>query len=219
MSVATPAGPLYEVDTRLRPQGSKGMLVVSLDAFADYQRSEAWTWEHMALTRARPVFGSDAARSAAAGLVAEILQRPYDPAELVAAAVKMRDEIARHKPPSGPLDVKLGEGGLVDLEFSVHVLQLARKSGLEPRLEQAVEQLASDDFIDASIVSAQHLLTQMLVTIRLVAPETTSPSEESCELMARACGSGSWNELLARHDEARHSVSKLWNRVKGGDLG
>ncbi|HEU4810081.1 MAG TPA: glutamine-synthetase adenylyltransferase, partial [Sphingomicrobium sp.] len=155
----------------------------------------------------------------AAGLVAEILQRPYDPAELVAAAVKMRDEIARHKPPSGPLDVKLGEGGLVDLEFSVHVLQLARKSGLEPRLEQAVEQLASDGFIDASIVSTQHLLTQMLVTIRLVAPETTSPSEESCELMARACGSGSWNELLARHDEARHSVSKLWNRVKGGDLG
>ena len=219
LSVATPAGPLYDVDTRLRPQGSKGMLAVSLDAFADYQRNEAWTWEHMALTRARPVFGSQEARAAAAGLIAEVLQRPYHPTELVAAAVKMREEISRHKPASGPLDVKLGEGGLVDLEFSVHVLQLARKSGLTPNLERAVEQLANDSFIETKIVQAQHLLTQMLVTIRLVAPETTSPSEESCNLMARACGAASWKELLARHDEARQSISELWHRVKEGNLG
>ncbi|HEU4809470.1 MAG TPA: glutamine-synthetase adenylyltransferase, partial [Sphingomicrobium sp.] len=219
LSVATPAGPLYDIDTRLRPQGSKGMLAVSLDAFADYQRNEAWTWEHMALSRARPVFGSKKARSTAAGLIAEVLQRPYEPQELVDAAVKMREEISRHKPASGPLDVKLGEGGLVDLEFSVHVLQLARKSGLTPKLEQAVEQLAKDDFIEPKVVAAQHLLTQMLVTIRLVAPETTSPSEESCNLMARACGAASWKELLARHDEARQSISELWHRVKEGNLG
>ena len=58
LSVPTAAGPLYEVDTRLRPEGAKGMLVVSLEAFERYQREEAWTWEHMALCRARPVFGS-----------------------------------------------------------------------------------------------------------------------------------------------------------------
>ena len=131
----------------------------------------------------------------------------------------MRAAIARHKPPSGPLDVKLGDGGLVDLEFCVHVLQLAHKSGLHPTLEKAVEQPANDGFIDSNIVASQKLLTRMLVTIRLVAPETTSPSEESCELMARACGSDSWHDLLARHDEARHSVSQLWNRVKEGNLG
>jgi len=148
-----------------------------------------------------------------------VLQRPYDPLELVAAAVKMREEISRHKPASGPLDVKLGDGGLVDLEFSVHVLQLARKSGLDPSLEQAVEQLAEDGFIETKVVHAQHLLTQMLVTIRLVAPETASPSEESCDLMARACGTDSWKELLARHGEARQSISELWNRVKEGNLG
>jgi hypothetical protein len=56
----------------------------------------------------------------------------------------------------------------------------------------------------------------MLITIRLIAPESATPSEESCELMARACGSESWSELLARHDEARHIVSALWERVKGG---
>ena len=65
LSVPTAAGPLYEVDTRLRPEGAKGMLVVSLDAFERYQREEAWTWEHMALCRARPVFGSPKRRGRA----------------------------------------------------------------------------------------------------------------------------------------------------------
>ena len=67
MSVPTAAGPLYDVDARLRPGGAKGMLVVSLDAFEGYQREEAWTWEHMALCRARPIFGSQAGRERAAG--------------------------------------------------------------------------------------------------------------------------------------------------------
>jgi [glutamine synthetase] adenylyltransferase / [glutamine synthetase]-adenylyl-L-tyrosine phosphorylase len=218
LSVPTPAGPLYEVDTRLRPQGKQGMLVVSLDAFADYQRREAWTWEHMALARARPIFGSANARGRASRVVSEILLRPCDPAKLLADAVKMRDEIARHKPSSGPLDVKLGDGGLVDLEFAIHVLQLAHKKGLDPRLEVAVKELSEEGLIGANIVSAQLLLTEMLVAIRLVAPKTTNPSEESCELMAGACGAQSWAELLARHDEARHSISALWERVKGGAL-
>ncbi|HEU5482453.1 MAG TPA: bifunctional [glutamate--ammonia ligase]-adenylyl-L-tyrosine phosphorylase/[glutamate--ammonia-ligase] adenylyltransferase [Sphingomicrobium sp.] len=218
LSVATPAGPLYEVDTRLRPQGSKGMLVVPLDAFAHYQRGEAWTWEHMALARARPVYGSEKARKAASSLIGEILRGPHDPKKLVADAVQMRDEIARHKPPSGPLDVKLGPGGLVDLEFALHVLQLAHKKGFDPRLEAATEQLAEVGIIDTNVVVAQRLLTEMLVAIRLLAPETTSPSEESCELMARACGATDWAELLARHEEARQSILALWERVKGGTL-
>ena len=216
LSVPTSAGPLYDVDTRLRPQGSKGMLAVPLEAFAAYQRNEAWTWEHMALARARPVFGSEAARARVAALIEEILEQPRDAAKIVADAVEMRAEIARHKPSSGPIDVKLGPGGLIDLEFAVHVLQLTTKTGLHPRLESAVEELATKDLVSANIVHAQKLLTQMLVTIRLVAPETTRPSEESCELMAKACGSDSWTELLARHDEARHSVSMLWTRVKEG---
>jgi glutamate-ammonia-ligase adenylyltransferase len=216
LSVQTPAGPLYDVDTRLRPQGSKGMLTVSVEAFAAYQRKEAWTWEHMALARARPVFGSDAARARLSGLIGDILRTPMDADKIIADAVTMREEIARHKPPSGPLDVKLGPGGLIDLEFAVHVLQLTTKAGLHPRLETAIEEFARDNLIDASIVDTQRLLTQMLVTIRLIAPETASPSDESCELMARACGSDSWKELLARHDAARHSVSALWTQVKEG---
>jgi len=218
LSVPTAAGPLYEVDTRLRPQGAKGMLAVSLSAFAEYQRGEAWTFEHMALARARALFGSAAARGRAEALVGEILNDPHEPAKLAADAATMREEIARHKPPTGPLDVKLGPGGLVDLEFAVQVLQLGHKAGLGPSLELAVEQLAAKGIINVKIVEAQKLLTQMLVSMRLFAPESGSPTPESCELMARACGAGSWAELLARHDEARQCVSALWEKVKEGAL-
>jgi glutamate-ammonia-ligase adenylyltransferase len=107
---------------------------------------------------------------------------------------------------------------LIDLEFAIHVLQLTSKKGLQPRLERAIDELIANDLVGEKIAGAQRLLTQMLVTIRLVAPQTTSPSEESCELMARACASESWSELLARHDEARQSVSALWARVKEGRL-
>jgi glutamate-ammonia-ligase adenylyltransferase len=215
LSVPTAAGPLYDVDTRLRPQGSKGMLAVPLDGFAAYQRDEAWTWEHMALCRARPVFGSEAARTEAAALLAEILRRPRDAATVAADAGKMRAEIGRHKKPAGPFDVKLGPGGLVDLEFAVHVLQLTRHIGLDPRLDEAVQQLAEADLIDANIVEAQRLLTRMLVMMRLVAPEGNEPIPETWALVAAACGVADANQLLAEHDAARQSIAALWHSIKG----
>ncbi|QNM84102.1 bifunctional [glutamate--ammonia ligase]-adenylyl-L-tyrosine phosphorylase/[glutamate--ammonia-ligase] adenylyltransferase [Sphingomonas sabuli] len=214
LSVPTPAGPLYDVDTRLRPQGAQGMLVVSLEGFAAYQANQAWTWEHMALLRARPVYGSEGGRARLDAIIEQVLAAPADRPKLVADATAMRDEMARHKPASGPLDVKLGEGGLVDLEFAVHVLQLATKVGIDPRMDQAVEALAEAGLVEEKIVSAQQLLNEMLITIRLVAPETTTPSEESCELMARACGAADWTELVARHDAARAQVTELWTKVK-----
>ncbi len=216
LSVATAAGPLYEVDTRLRPEGAKGMLVVSLDAFERYQREGAWTWEHMALCRARPVFGSAAVCERTAQLIEDILRQPRDSATVVRDAVKMRAEIERHKPPQSALDVKLGPGGLVDLEFAVHVLQLTRGVGLHPRLEFAIADLHADGLVNAKIVGAQMLLTRMLVMMRLVAPSDVKPTPKTWQLVAEACGAASWDELLAEHDAARHSVSELWNRIKEG---
>jgi glutamate-ammonia-ligase adenylyltransferase len=215
LSVPTAAGPLYDVDTRLRPEGAQGMLVVSLDAFADYQRSEAWTWEHMALERARPLFGSDAGKARAAELIDSILRMPRDAAKIAADAAEMRAEMAQHKPPSGALDVKLGPGGLVDLEFAVHVLQLSTGDGLDPGLEQAVEALAKAGLIDTNIVKSQQLLTRMLITFRLVLPQGGEPRPATAALVARACGVDSWDELLARHAEARQSIATLWDRIRG----
>jgi glutamate-ammonia-ligase adenylyltransferase len=214
LSVPTAAGRLYEIDTRLRPEGSKGMLVVSLDAFERYQREEAWTWEHMALTRARPVFGSEQGRARAKALIDEFLRLPRKPAAIVRDAVKMRREIERHKPPQGRLDVKLGPGGLVDLEFSVQVLQLTRQIGLDPRLDVALDQLASEGLINRTIISSQQLLTRMLVMMRLVAPGNVRPTAETCQLVAEACGAASWDALLAEHDAARQCIFDLWNRIR-----
>ncbi len=138
LSVATAAGPLYDVDTRLRPSGNDGLLAISLESFEAYQARQAWTFEHMALTRARPVYGSEAGRAALKAVVDAVLRRERDPARLAADALAMRREMDLHKPADGPFDIKRGAGGLIDLEFAVHVLQLRHRTGLDPHLEVAL---------------------------------------------------------------------------------
>jgi glutamate-ammonia-ligase adenylyltransferase len=214
LSVPTAAGPLYDIDVRLRPEGAKGMLVVSIDAFERYQREEAWTWEHMALCRARPVFGSESARARTAAIVDEILRLPRDAAAVARDAANMRAEMERHKPAKSALDVKLGRGGLVDLEFAVHVIQLTRHVGLDPRLDEALEALSSEGLIDGRIIGAQKLLTKMLVMMRLVAPGEVKPTAATWQLVAEACGASSWDELLAEHDAARQCIAELWDSIR-----
>jgi glutamate-ammonia-ligase adenylyltransferase len=216
LSVPTASGPLYDVDTRLRPGGAKGMLVVSLEAFERYQRKEAWTWEHMALCRARPVFGSPQIRAEVKAMIDGILRMPRDRAKVVADAAKMRRDMERHRPPRSAVDVKLGPGGLIDLEFATHVLQLTTHVGLNTRLEVALEQLAAESLVPANVVDALKLLSRMLVMMRLVAPTDVKPTPESWQLVAEACGAASWDGLLAEHDAARHSIAALWNGIKEG---
>jgi len=216
LSVPTASGPLYDIDARLRPGGAKGMLVVSLDAFEQYQRNEAWTWEHMALCRARPVFGTADVRARVEAMVDDILRMPRDRAKVISDAAKMRADMERHKPARGPIDVKLGPGGLVDLEFATHVLQLTTHVGLNTRLEDALEVLAADSLVSANVVDALKLLSRMLVMMRLVAPADVKPTAETWQLVAEACGAASWDELLAEHDAARQCISELWTSIKEG---
>ena len=212
LSVPTAAGPLYEVDTRLRPNGTDGMLAVSLESFERYQREQAWTWEHMALCRARPVHGSAAGRTMLQRVI-DAIRQPRDSARATADAVKMRAEIEAHKPPHGTMDIKHGEGGLIDLEFAVQTLQLRHLIGLSPRLEVALAELAAAGFVSHEIDPALRLLTRILVMFRLVSPSTAEPPEASRALVARSCGHENWQELLAAHDRARQSISALWREV------
>ena len=213
LSVPTAAGPLYEVDTRLRPSGKDGMIAVSVASFAEYQQERAWTWEHMALTRARPVYGSAKTRAEIEQVIDRALRKPRDPAALIADAVAMRREMAAHKPPSGPFDIKLGEGGLVDLEFAVHALQLKHGIGLHPRLEHALSDLAGAGLVPGDTEPAARLLTKMLVMFRLVSPSAEEPPPASRDLIARACGLADWQTLLAAHDQARQRIGALWREV------
>ncbi len=214
LSVPTAAGALYEVDTRLRPSGAQGPLVTTIDSFARYQREAAWTWEHMALCRARPVFGSAAAKASLAGIVTDTLRQPRNRAKLVEDVVKMRSDIAMHKPPAGPFDVKLGPGGLVDLEFAVHYAQLASGVGLSPDLRTAIADLAAAGQVEPGLAEAHDLLTRLLVTLRLVTPGLGEPSASSQAVVARACGAADWPELLARLDAARQCVTRHWSAVQ-----
>lgn len=217
LSLPTAAGPLYDVDTRLRPQGEQGMLAVSLAAFEAYQRTEAWTWEHLALCRARPITGDAAFQERVAVLIRTILGEPRDAAKVRQDAAAMRTEMARHKPPSGPFDVKLGAGGLVDLEFTVHLLQLTSGKGLDPRLEVAIAELAAAGLIDSEADAELRLLSRFLVVFRLVVPGNAADvPEASRALVASLCGQESWNGLLAALDEARARIAARWQRVREG---
>ncbi len=213
LSVATAAGPLYPVDTRLRPSGDKGPLAVSVDSFARYQREEAWTWEHMALTRARVVHGSAAARAAVEAVIARVLAGARPVRDVRADAKAMRAELRAHKPANGPLDAKLLEGGLVDLEFAVHVVQLTERTGFDPHLGRAIGLLAARGLIPAGMARAHDLLTRLLVAVRLLAPDAQAPAESTRELIARALRSPDWEAVLAEFERTRHDVADFWTRV------
>ncbi|HSP31038.1 MAG TPA: bifunctional glutamine synthetase adenylyltransferase/deadenyltransferase, partial [Halomonas sp.] len=128
LTAVTPAGSLYEVDMRLRPSGNSGLLVTSLSAFADYQRQNAWTWEHQALVRARVVAGSNALADKFTQLRGDILGGERDNAALREEVVKMRQKMRDHlgsKATSGTFNVKHDAGGMVDIEFLCQYAVLA----------------------------------------------------------------------------------------------
>ena len=213
LSVPTAEGSLYEVDTRLRPSGTQGPLAVSIDSFARYQREAAWSWEHMALTRARPLFGSAAAQAELRGVIRDVLAAPRDAAKLRGDVLEMRVEMARHKPAKGPLDVKLARGGLVDLEFIVHFLQLRDGTGLEPDLGRAIAAL-----LPAELVAAHDTMARMLIAARLLAPDADVPPAASCAVLAKACGCGDWHQLMPNLLAARHTVAQSWQQIFGETL-
>jgi glutamate-ammonia-ligase adenylyltransferase len=211
LSVQTASGVLYEIDTRLRPSGAQGMLCVSVESFAHYQREEAWTWEHMALTRARVVFGPSGPVDA---VIAEILRRDRDVPALRKDIVAMRGDMAEHKPPKGPLDVKLCPGGLVDAEFCIHALQLENRTGIHPQLQRATGELVATGLLPPAFADAQGLLTRLLVLLRLVAPDSAVPSAPVRALVASALGFAGWTELMAAVDAAKAAISAVWEDYK-----
>lgn len=218
LSVPTAEGALYEVDTRLRPQGNQGPLAVRFDSFARYQSESAWTWEHMALTRARVLCGSPAVRRELESLITDVLTAPRDPTNLRESLLTMRAEMAEHKPAKGPLDAKLMRGGLVDLEFLVHYLQLRDQTAFRPHLGEAIAQLVSEGLLPADLAVAHNLMIRMLVGARLLAPDLKLPAPAATQVLAQACGCDSGTSLLHHFTLARRSVAESWKAILGTDL-
>jgi len=145
VTAAGPAGPLYAVDMRLRPSGNKGPVAVSLPAFRRYHQESAWTWERMALTRARVVAGPPALRARVEAAIREAIAAG-PPERVRADAAAMRARLARDLPPAGPWDVRLRAGGLIEVEFIAQALQLVHARDhpevLSPTTRIALGQLA-----------------------------------------------------------------------------
>ncbi len=124
LTAQTNYGALYDVDMRLRPSGRAGPVATQVGGFASYQESEAWTWEHMALTRARVVSASPEFGARVEKVIRDILQRPRDAALIAGDVVEMRGAIAKEKGDRERWDLKYAAGGLVDIEFIAQYLQL-----------------------------------------------------------------------------------------------
>ncbi|HAT3809834.1 TPA: bifunctional [glutamate--ammonia ligase]-adenylyl-L-tyrosine phosphorylase/[glutamate--ammonia-ligase] adenylyltransferase [Morganella morganii] len=125
-STRTSSGVLYEVDARLRPSGEAGMLVSTLEAFADYQQNSAWTWEHQALIRARQVYGDEAIAARFDGIRRDILCRQRDNAQLKQDVREMREKMYQHlgSRDDSVFNIKTDPGGITDIEFIAQYLVL-----------------------------------------------------------------------------------------------
>ncbi len=156
LSAPGAGGPLYALDMRLRPSGSKGPVAVSLTAFRRYHAERSWTWERMAMSRARVVAGPPPLRSRVEAAIRVALDQPgITRRTLLRDACAMRARIAAELPPRGPWDVKLREGGLMEVEFIAQALRLASGPGRDagrrrghPNTRMALRRLAADGVLE-----------------------------------------------------------------------
>jgi [glutamine synthetase] adenylyltransferase / [glutamine synthetase]-adenylyl-L-tyrosine phosphorylase len=208
LTALTSEGALYEVDMRLRPSGTSGPLATSLAAFRRYHDEAAWTWEQMALTRARIVAGPPALAGAVTAAIAEILTRPRDPGRLAVEIDDMRKRIADGHRAPGPWHVKHRRGGLVDIEFIVQFLQL-RDTAVHPNLREvntrtaltklaAARSLAADAAADLAAALTLWRNVQSLLKLTAEEPfdeEAATPALKA--LLAAGAGAGDFAALKA----------------------
>ena len=128
LTARTSAGYLYEVDMRLRPSGSSGVLVSDVDAFEQYQTEKAWTWEHQALVRARPIGGDIRVCERFQAIRRKVISQIRDPEVLCREVEEMRERLRREHAGKEPqrFDIKQDIGGIVDIEFLVQYLVLLK---------------------------------------------------------------------------------------------
>ena len=219
ITAPTAEGRLYEVDMRLRPSGASGPIASNLAGFARYQRESAWTWEHMALTRARPVGGDPALCVQIADAIGAVLGAKRDARRLLVDVADMRRRIADENPRPTRWDLKNRRGGLIDLEFIVQYLVL-REAASSPQLlcrstEQALRALGAAGVLppqaQQELLDALALLRQvhaLLTLLRGGLSEEEALSEVDAATLARCAGGVDFARLDA-------DISAAAGRVRG----
>ncbi|NWG46774.1 MAG: bifunctional [glutamine synthetase] adenylyltransferase/[glutamine synthetase]-adenylyl-L-tyrosine phosphorylase [Alphaproteobacteria bacterium] len=224
MSAQTAEGSLYEVDMRLRPSGAAGPVAVRLDTFESYHASEAWTWERMALTRARVLTGPAALRDSLEDIRRRTLCVHRDPRKIVQDMMEMREKLARENPSSDPWNLKHVHGRLIDLEFTAQILQLIHAADepgiLDPNTVHALEKMRAAGVIRPdvgndliAIAGLYHNVTQVLrIAVEgAFAPGRAAPALR--ELLARAAGEPSFEATEVRLRKAQERVLQVFGEI------
>lgn len=206
ISTLTGAGTLYEIDTRLRPNGRSGVLVIGMEAFAEYQRKEAWTWEHQALVRARVVVGSQRLCSRFEQIRCDILGKTPEPetlrTDVSKMRVRMRDELAHEE--AGTFDLKQGLGGIADIEFMVQYLVLKNACENVALLEftdnvrqlEALEKGCFLDSEDAKTLTNAYLYFRGRLHRRALLEDTGTIKVDDDSTCHREAISACWQKLM-----------------------
>ncbi len=224
LSAATAEGALYEVDMRLRPSGQQGPVATQLKSFVDYQTSKAWTWEHMALTRARAVCGPPDLRARVDAAVRTSLVWPRDRAKIVADVLDMRARIAKEKGTDDIWDLKQVRGGLVDVEFIAQYLQLVHAAAhpqvLDTNTVGAFRKLRNAGLLAPAhadvLIPATRLLHDLTQILRLCIDGRFDPATAPNglkDLLARAGDAPSFAELEGRLRDNLAAVSGLFGEI------
>ncbi len=224
LSAPTSEGGLYEVDMRLRPSGKSGPVATSLLSFISYQNNEAWTWEHMALTRARVISGPDSLRSDIEATTRAVLGRPRDLGAIAQDVRDMRRRIAQEKGSKSLWDLKYVEGGLVDIEFVTQYLQLVHAAQHSEVLDQntigALEKMRSMELLGADdagvLLQAAKLYHGLTVIMRLCQEGRFDPGRAPPglkALLAHAAGVPDFASIPPLLEEVQAAVSDAFGQL------
>jgi glutamate-ammonia-ligase adenylyltransferase len=224
LSAATAEGSLYQVDMRLRPSGNQGPVATKLSSFIAYQKGSAWTWEHLALARARVITGPAALRRQISDTITEVLSRSRDRAAVAADVRAMREKIEEDKGTTDIWDLKQVRGGLIDLEFITQFLQIASAAAhpdvLNQNTELALTKLSAAGVLspgDAEILvpaaRLYHTLTQIL-RLCLDKPFVADEAPRALkDLLARSADMPDFPTLEASLQDTLKAVHEAFDRI------
>ncbi|MBN8951124.1 MULTISPECIES: bifunctional [glutamine synthetase] adenylyltransferase/[glutamine synthetase]-adenylyl-L-tyrosine phosphorylase [unclassified Rhizobium] len=227
LSAPTAEGVLYEVDMRLRPSGNKGPVATRINSFEKYQREEAWTWEHMALSRARLICGDEELVNDAERVIGEVLSTKRDVTKIAKDVREMRALIEQEKPAESIWDLKLIPGGLIDIEFIAQYLRLiapVRGVGIDANGLSTAEalKLLGGSLMDRNdldvCLKALHLYTEVSQLIRLCIDGTFDPKNTPSGLIELVCRAGDCPDIRTLEAELKR-LSKAVRKVFQATVG
>jgi glutamate-ammonia-ligase adenylyltransferase len=224
LTALTGEGRLYQTDTRLRPNGEEGPIASSFVSFKHYYQESAWTWEYMALSRARVVAGPDNLKIRLQTTICEAITRGWDDRTLISDVAQMRRRMAKQYPGTDPWDIKHRRGGLVDGEFIAQYLQLHHGSKhpeiLSPNASNALEKLSKAGLLEAKTVKSLGESLRFWHDVQSVLRVTTdqgldnsSQSSGPREALVRAGFVESYEQLLAKMDANAEIIYTQFNAL------